>query len=227
MCSSVLHLSRAEYWCYLSRMTHAHAPESELLHVGGDPALDLVNTVDWTARGPENERLDSFEQLLRWADGAGVLDQAALRRLRRLGADRPRAAAATLEDAVRAREVLHDLFGAIARGEAPGSALRRFNRLLGEATERLEVVPCTGAGRGYEWHWRGSESDLRSVVWRVLWVAANLLRSDELASVRICDGDDCGWMYVDRSRNGLRRWCQMRTCGTREKTRRRRVSGPA
>ncbi len=36
-------------------------------------------------------------------------------------------------------------------------------------------------------------------------------------------GDDCGWMYVDRSRNGLRRWCQMRTCGTREKSRRRRV----
>jgi predicted RNA-binding Zn ribbon-like protein len=27
---------------------------------------------------------------------------------------------------------------------------------------------------------------------------------------------------VDRSRNGFRRWCQMRTCGTREKTRRRR-----
>ena len=30
--------------------------------------------------------------------------------------------------------------------------------------------------------------------------------------------------YVDRSRNGLRRWCQMRTCGTREKSRRRRVT---
>jgi predicted RNA-binding Zn ribbon-like protein len=28
-------------------------------------------------------------------------------------------------------------------------------------------------------------------------------------------------MYVDRSRNGLRRWCQMETCGTREKSRRR------
>jgi predicted RNA-binding Zn ribbon-like protein len=45
--------------------------------------------------------------------------------------------------------------------------------------------------------------------------------------VRVCDGDDCGWMYVDRSRNGFRRWCQMRTCGTREKTRRRRVSDSA
>jgi predicted RNA-binding Zn ribbon-like protein len=28
-------------------------------------------------------------------------------------------------------------------------------------------------------------------------------------------------MFVDRSRNGFRRWCQMATCGTEEKTRRR------
>jgi predicted RNA-binding Zn ribbon-like protein len=60
----------------------------------------------------------------------------------------------------------------------------------------------------------------------VLWSAASLLQSDEIGNVRVCDGDDCGWMYVDRSRNGFRRWCQMRTCGTREKTRRRRVLGP-
>jgi predicted RNA-binding Zn ribbon-like protein len=62
-------------------------------------------------------------------------------------------------------------------------------------------------------------------MWPVIWAAANLLKSDELSQVRVCDGDDCGWMYVDRSRNGLRRWCQMRTCGTREKSRRRRA-GP-
>jgi predicted RNA-binding Zn ribbon-like protein len=28
-------------------------------------------------------------------------------------------------------------------------------------------------------------------------------------------------MYVDRSRNGLRRWCQMEVCGTKEKSRQR------
>ncbi|HEV2853834.1 MAG TPA: CGNR zinc finger domain-containing protein [Thermoanaerobaculia bacterium] len=36
---------------------------------------------------------------------------------------------------------------------------------------------------------------------------------------------DCGWMYVDCSRNGLRRWCEMETCGTLEKSRRRRERG--
>jgi predicted RNA-binding Zn ribbon-like protein len=206
-------------------MTHpAPRVQPTFLYVGGDPALDLVNTVDWTSRGPEEERLRAYDDIVRWAEGDEVIGPAAGRRLHRLAAERPRAAAAALEYAHRTRETLHDLFGAIARGESPGAALPRFNRLLADALERLELAPeAAGHGHpGYDWHWRGQESDPRAVLWPVIWSAASLLRSEELGSVRVCDGDDCGWMYVDRSRNGFRRWCEMRTCGTREKTRRRR-----
>ncbi len=202
----------------------ALAPEAPLLYVGGDPALDLVNTVDWTARGPEEERLGSYERLTRWAEEAGVIGATAARRLRRAAAERPSAAAAALDYAHRTRDTLHQLFEAIARGSAPGAALPRFNRLLAEALERVELGPAAGGGArvAYDLSWRGQDSDPRAVVWPVIWSAAGLLRSEELGSVRVCDGDDCGWMYVDRSRNGFRRWCQMRTCGTREKSRRRR-----
>ncbi len=208
-------------------MTHAALiAEPAVLYVGGDPALDLVNTVDWTAWGPVEERIPDYERLTRWAEGAGVLDAAAGRRLRRLAAERPRAAAAAVEYARRARKTLRDLFGGIARGELPSDALPRFNQLLAEAAERIEMAPEAGGRRpaGYDWRWRGQDSDPRAVVWPVIWSAANLLRSDELGKLRVCDGDNCGWMYVDRSRNGFRRWCQMKTCGTREKTRRRRGS---
>jgi len=222
-----LHLSRAEYWCYLSGMTSATPiAEPAILYVGGDPALDLVNTVDWTSRGPEEERLLTYEQVTHWAEGAGVLSASTGRRLRRVAAERPRAAAAAVECVYRARETLHDLFGAIARGESPGATLPRFNQLLAEAVERLELAPGTGGrgSAGYDWRWRGQDSDPHALMWPVIWSAAELLKSDEVRNVRVCDGDDCGWMYVDRSRNGFRRWCQMRTCGTREKTRRRRES---
>ena len=97
-----------------------------------------------------------------------------------------------------------------------------FNALLAQAAERLEVASGGEHGSRYGWNWRDQDSDPRAVAWPVIWSAAELLRSVEVGHVRICDGDDCGWMYVDRSRNGLRRWCQMRTCGTREKSRRRR-----
>jgi predicted RNA-binding Zn ribbon-like protein len=204
-------------------MTQPVSTAARFQYIGGDPALDLVNTVDWTSRGPETERLENYEQLTRWAEGAGVIDAAIGRRLRRLGETHPRAAAAAHAFALQARDILHQLFGAIARGDPAEPELARFNRLLHEALRGLEVAPVTGTEGKYRWRWRGEESDPRALVPRVLWSAASLLRSDEIGNVRVCDGDDCGWMYVDRSRNGFRRWCQMRTCGTREKTRRRRV----
>ena len=208
-------------------MTQPVSAKPRFLYVGGDPALDLINTVDWTSRGPGNERLEDFEQLTRWAEGAGVTDPAVGRRLRRLGDAHPRAATAALAFALQARNALHELFGAIARGDQVETELARFNRLLNEALRGQEVAPATGREGSYRWRWRGEESDPRALVWRVLWSAASLLRSDEIGNVRVCDSDDCGWMFVDRSRNGLRRWCQMRTCGTMEKTRRRRVLGSA
>jgi predicted RNA-binding Zn ribbon-like protein len=195
------------------------------LYVGGDPALDLINTVDWTSRGLEHERLESFEQLTRWAEGAGVIDAAAGRRLRRVGEARPRLAAAALALAREARGTLQELFGAVARGDSAAPELARFNRLLHEGLGGLEVAQTTGTEGSYRWRWRGEESDPRALVWRVLWAAASLLRSNEVEKVRVCDSEDCGWMFVDRSRNGFRRWCQMRTCGTMEKTRRRRAGG--
>jgi predicted RNA-binding Zn ribbon-like protein len=203
-------------------MTSAPAVELPFLYVGGDPALDLVNTVDWTSRGPEAERLGTFERLTRWAEGAGVIDAARGHRLRRLAEERPQAAAAALTHAHQVRGALQELFGAIARGEQGGPALTRFNRLLREAVVELEIGPARASETGYRWQWREEESEPRAIGWRVLWSAASLLRSEEAASIRMCDSDDCGRMFVDRSRNGLRRWCQMRTCGTREKTRRRR-----
>lgn len=194
------------------------------LYVGGDPALDLINTVDWTSHGPAGERLATYEQLVRWAEGADVVDAATGHRLRRLGKAQPRTAAAALTYALQARSTLRKLLGAIARGEPGEPELARFNALLHEALGGLEIAAIEG---GYRWRWRGEGSDPRAIIWRVLWSAASLLQSDEIGNVRVCDGEDCGWMYVDRSRNGFRRWCQMRTCGTMEKTRRRRVSGSA
>src|ERR671935_145165 len=41
--------------------------QAPLRYVGGDPSLDLVNTVDWTERGLENDRLVDYERLTRWA----------------------------------------------------------------------------------------------------------------------------------------------------------------
>jgi len=50
-----------------------------------------------------------------------------------------------------------------------------------------------------------------------------LTSSQRLNQVRQCRGDNCGWLFVDGSKNHSRRWCDMRDCGNRAKVRRHRL----
>ena len=58
-------------------------------------------------------------------------------------------------------------------------------------------------------------------LWPVAIDAWDLLTEPELAQVRQCpvDAGGCGWLFLDTSRAGNRRWCDMRTCGNRAKVR--------
>jgi predicted RNA-binding Zn ribbon-like protein len=157
-----------------------------------------------------------------WAQGAGILSAKAASSLRAQAQAKPRAAEAAYREVLRARAVLGRLFRAIAASEPAGEALDDFNRLLGRALERMRVAPASVKPRApLQLGWRDGSESLDSVLWPVVWSAASLIVSEEAPKIRICGGPDCGWMYVDRSRNKLRRWCQMETCGTREKSRRR------
>jgi predicted RNA-binding Zn ribbon-like protein len=65
--------------------------------------------------------------------------------------------------------------------------------------------------------------DLSALVDRVLASAVDLLTHGPLDRVGSCPR--CGWLFVDTSKNGRRRWCSMAVCGNREKV--RRHAGPA
>jgi len=199
-------------------------PDAPFKQISGDPALDLVNTVDWTERGLENDRLADYAGLTRWAEATGLLEADEARSLRREADERPREAEAAYEAARSTRWVFERLFASAAQGSPDPEALAELNLLLAEALRRLGVAPAAAprtSGPCLDWSWNCSGRHLELPLWRVVWRAAGLLTSDELARIRRCAGKDCGWLFVDRSRNHLRRWCEMSTCGTRAKSRRR------
>jgi predicted RNA-binding Zn ribbon-like protein len=53
----------------------------------------------------------------------------------------------------------------------------------------------------------------------VLAALVRLSDSGRLERVKICDSDECRWVFYDRSKPGNRRWCSSDRCGNREKTR--------
>jgi predicted RNA-binding Zn ribbon-like protein len=199
-----------------ARSTSSDLP---LKYVGGDPSVDLVNTVDWLSDGLDHDRIPDYDRLTQWAEGAGVITAATGERLRRVAAAHPKRASAAVAAAARLRWILQRLFTDVAKGSPPGVALDELNDLLADAMPRLRVRSTGRRSLGLSWEGLGEELD--SLLWPVVWSAAQLITSDEAARLHVCAAPDCGWMYVDRSRNGLRRWCQMETCGTRAKSRRR------
>jgi predicted RNA-binding Zn ribbon-like protein len=44
---------------------------------------------------------------------------------------------------------------------------------------------------------------------------ARLTIMGEFERLRVCEGDDCSKLFIDVSRNGMRRYCDSQTCGNR------------
>jgi len=50
--------------------------------------------------------------------------------------------------------------------------------------------------------------------------AVDLLTSDAMSRVGRCADETCAWLFLDTTRSGTRRWCDMKSCGNRNKVRR-------
>ena len=188
---------------------------------GGHPCLDLANTVDDRRTSSPKELLASPEDLVDWGRQTGVIttrDSARLvERALRHHAEAERALARVRV----VREIIFAVFSAIARGTRPTAAsLSALGREVARALSARELVYRDG---GLAWIWPADNSlGLERIVWPVLASAADLLSSDNLPRVRECAGEGCGWLFLDRSKNGTRRWCDMTVCGNRAKMQRYR-----
>jgi len=183
--------------------------------LGGAACLDFANTVDWR-RGEPQEQLNSASDLIDWAEQAGTLTSLEAQELRTEARQNPEKAEAMLRRATALREAVYRIFKAHADGAAPGEAdLESLNQELAAA---LGHMALTQDGRGFSLRLRGAPQ--QKLLGAVAQSASQLLTGPSLGRVRECADPRCGWLFLDTSRNGTRRWCSMRDCGNRNKARR-------
>jgi len=199
------------------------------LFVGNHRALDFVNTAI-AVEGVPRDLLNGLDDLAAWLVGAGALDSASARSaLARWGGRRP--GAAVVEAARELRTALNRLAGAWAAGKpAPRATVARVNELLARGAGTSRIVPAPG-GEGFAVERGLRLEEPEDLLVPIAEAAAEFLCHADPGRVRRCAHPECVLYFLDGTKNGTRRWCDMRTCGNRMNAaayyRRRRAESPA
>lgn len=56
-------------------------------------------------------------------------------------------------------------------------------------------------------------------IWHVVNSFAKLLTEREVIRLKVCQNNDCGWIFYDESKNKSRKWCDEKVCGNIMKVR--------
>ncbi|MFF0267828.1 CGNR zinc finger domain-containing protein [Kribbella sp. NPDC004536] len=199
--------------------------------VGGHPVLDLANTVTPRLRGGavEHDYLTSPAELVAWALRIGLIDLRGYSSVEGTWRSMPELGTKALNATLEIREAAYDVLAKRAAGAvvAPdgvkhsvGSAFERLMLRWSAAAARSMLVPDAARKRGIADLLVGT-SPAQLIPDRLVVAAVELVRTVDLRQLKACPVADggCGWLFLDRSRNGSRRWCAMEDCGTRAKIR--------
>jgi predicted RNA-binding Zn ribbon-like protein len=211
-------------------MNFSERPAARMNLVGGRLCLEFVNTVGgWNpdpARGKNDpyaavaraDKLNDYFDLLAWSLHTELLSENEAQTLAREAGRREKEAAATLKRAVALRGAIYRICAAIIhRARARPSDIDLLNQELNVAHGRVRL----GVGEeNFVWEWTGAKNALDRMLWRIADSAAEMLTTDDLTRLRGCPGEDCGWLFLDVSKNSRRQWCDMQTCGNLAKVRR-------
>jgi predicted RNA-binding Zn ribbon-like protein len=185
--------------------------------IGGDAALDFVNTVTGRDQTPR-DWLDGYARLLEWATLVHLLPEKNLRALTKKMHSEPAAAARSLTRAKELREELFALVSAVASGDTPPKstlATLREHWLAGSEAHELRFEN----GRVVA-EIRADATDFDLIAAMVAYRMVENVMSQPVERLRMCGGVNCSWVFIDSSKAGRRRWCDMAVCGNVAKAQR-------
>lgn len=175
--------------------------------------LDFANSRYWRGTDQPTETLETFNDVFTWLAAANALDSRTVEALKQNW----QPSDADHAETIQLREALYRIFTAVAAHAEPASAdIEIFNRKLTAAPARTQLVKHDGA-----YLWRANlKPQLPDLLAPILWTAGDMLAEPRRDRVRLCANEKCVWLFLDDSKSGTRRWCDMKACGNRAKAHR-------
>jgi predicted RNA-binding Zn ribbon-like protein len=180
---------------------------------GGVDCLDFVNTIPDRFDGTNRDNLSSFNDLIYWAKKAKIIDNTSFTALEKTAKHNERKAKDFFSEAVSLRSLVYSIFKPISsRQKIKPADLEAFNALVKRYFVFLEIGPRKD---GFAEQWNFDSNQFYSVTAPIVKSAYELLLSGKLERVKECP--NCGWLFLDTTKNGKRRWCSMEDCGSNVK----------
>ena len=180
---------------------------------GGILCLDFVNTVPDRVDGTNRDNLTSVSDLIYWAKKAGILQPAEMLNLEKAAQTSDKKARDFFSEALSIRSLLYSIFQPISQGQKVKTGdIEVLNAFVASYRNFLEI---TASKEGFTEKWNFARDNFLSVTAPIIKSARELLLSDKLKRVKECP--NCGWLFLDTTKNGKRRWCSMEDCGSNVK----------
>jgi len=184
--------------------------------LGGWLCLDFTNTVGSRREEPMFDYLTGYEAILIWSSRLSTLEEDQIKELREIAAQNSKQAQISFLNIQSAREALFQFFQAMSFHKIPTNKIQsQFNFFIHQSFKHLALTfSVEGTAK---WDWKKSAKPLDLPLYPIMHSAYQLVNSDLMARLKECH---CGWLFLDRSKNQSRRWCDMQTCGSAHKARR-------
>ncbi len=182
--------------------------------IGGHLALDLCNTMSWRLDPARRiDRLSSPALLADWFEAVSPAPHH--EELRRQIIESPGPADTALGQVRDLRESFARLINAYLGHGAPAQP-DDITRIA--AAQRAALAVATPSP-GLPLTWTIEPDDPGLLAHTLALSVAELAHQPDLSPLRRCDGDGCGWFFLDTTRNHSRRWCDPLDCGNRARVR--------
>ena len=177
---------------------------------GGALCLNFVNSVRNRFENPLFEFIVTPEDWILWNRRVQHFNEVAVQDLRKYSYENQGIAIIELRRIIKVREMLYRIFRNIAHKELPlNEDIRIFNKECSFAFRYLNIKINDKLESSVRWSYE--RSDLLRVLLPIIKSAYELLISDTMERIKECS--NCGWLYLDQSKNNCRIWCNMKTCG--------------
>lgn len=182
---------------------------------GGSLCLDFVNTIPDRMDGTNRDHLKDFNDLLYWAKKAGVVEAGVYNALEDLAGSNERKAKDFFHESISLRTLIYSIFHPVTQGKKIKPAdLDAFNKIGSRYFKFLEVRPVKG---NFTEHWNLGNDDFLNITAPIVKSVRDLLLLNRTEKIKECS--NCGWLFLDTTKNGKRRWCSMEDCGSNVKAR--------